>query len=137
RTDLAAAELGRAAGKSRDAKAARRMLAMVLEGMDRRTAAATCGMDRQTLRDWVHRYNAEGLAGLTNLPGGGNRGGSRLRRRPSPGWRLAPAPAVDGWFAGVGRISGGGSGSGSASTCTSGRWASIWRRSAAGGSARG
>ena len=21
-------------------------------------------MDRQTLRDWVHRYNAEGLAGL-------------------------------------------------------------------------
>ncbi len=23
-------------------------------------------MDRQTLRDWVHRYNAEGLAGLEN-----------------------------------------------------------------------
>jgi transposase len=23
-------------------------------------------MDRQTLRDWVHRYNAEGLAGLKN-----------------------------------------------------------------------
>lgn len=23
-------------------------------------------MDRQTLRDWVHRYNAEGLFGLTN-----------------------------------------------------------------------
>ena len=29
-------------------------------------------MDRQTLRDWVHRYNAEGIAGLSNrpLPGG-------------------------------------------------------------------
>jgi transposase len=37
---------------------------MVLEGSDRTTAAEICGMDRQTLRDWVHRYNAEGLAGL-------------------------------------------------------------------------
>ena len=25
-------------------------------------------MDRQTLRDWVHRYNAEGLAGLHDRP---------------------------------------------------------------------
>ena len=25
-------------------------------------------MDRQTLRDWVHRYNASGLDGLFNLP---------------------------------------------------------------------
>jgi hypothetical protein len=37
-------------------------LALVLDGVDRKTAAETCGMDRQTLRDWVHRYNAEGLA---------------------------------------------------------------------------
>jgi transposase len=36
-------------------------IALVLEGVDRATAAETCGMDRQTLRDWVHRYNAEGL----------------------------------------------------------------------------
>ena len=34
------------------------------EGVDRTTAAKSCGMDRQTLRDWVHRYNAEGVAGL-------------------------------------------------------------------------
>jgi transposase len=33
-------------------------IAMVLDGADRGTAAETCGMDRQTLRDWVHRYNA-------------------------------------------------------------------------------
>jgi transposase len=68
RTDLTAAALRRAAGKSRCAKAARRMLALalVLEGVDRKTAAETCGMDRQTLRDWVHRYNADGLAGLAN-----------------------------------------------------------------------
>jgi transposase len=30
-------------------------------------------MDRQTLRDWVHRYNAEGLAGLCNRPAPGRR----------------------------------------------------------------
>lgn len=68
RRDLTAAELRAAAARSLDARAARRMLALalVLEGVDRTTAAETCGMDRQTLRDWVHRYNAEGLAGLAN-----------------------------------------------------------------------
>ena len=68
RRELTATELRAAAGKTKDARAARRMLgiALVLEGVDRETAAKTCGMDRQTLRDWVHRYNAEGLAGLVN-----------------------------------------------------------------------
>jgi transposase len=53
---------------SGDAKVARRMLAvaLVLDGADRKSAAETCGMDRQTLRDWVHRYNEGGLAGLSN-----------------------------------------------------------------------
>jgi transposase len=37
---------------------------MVLEGRSRTEAAELNGMDRQTLRDWVHRYNAGGLAGL-------------------------------------------------------------------------
>ena len=71
RTDLTAAALRRAATKCRDAKASRRMLAiaLVLEGADRTSAAETCGMDRQTMRDWVHRYNAEGLAGLVNRTG--------------------------------------------------------------------
>src|SRR5215467_12282142 len=66
RLDLTAPELRAAARKTKDVAAARRMLclAMVLEGSDRTRAAETCGMDRQTLRDWVHRYNAEGLAGL-------------------------------------------------------------------------
>ncbi len=68
RLDMSASELRAAAGKEKNAAAARRMLAlaMVLEGCDRTTAAQTCGMDRQTLRDWVHRYNDEGLAGLRN-----------------------------------------------------------------------
>jgi transposase len=66
RLDLTAADLRAAATQTKNASAARRMLclAMVLEGCDRTTAAETCGMDRQTLRDWVHRYNAEGLRGL-------------------------------------------------------------------------
>ena len=43
-------------------------LALVLDGRSRADAAASCGMERQTLRDWVHRYNAEGLAGLSDRP---------------------------------------------------------------------
>ena len=80
RTDLTAAQLRAAAGSAKDGRAARRMLAiaLVLEGTDRTTAARTCGMDRQTLRDWVHRYNAEGLAGLVN------------RRSPGRPTRLSP-----------------------------------------------
>ena len=68
RTDLTATQLRTEAGKTKDGRAARRMLAiaLVLEGADRATAARTCGMDRQIHRDWVHRYNAEGLARLVN-----------------------------------------------------------------------
>ena len=43
-------------------------LALVLEGASREDAARHAGMDRQTLRDWVHRYNTEGLAGLRDRP---------------------------------------------------------------------
>lgn len=70
RRELSAMQLRREASRSRDAKAARRMLALalVLEGRSRVEAAQSCGMDRQTLRDWVHRYNAEGLAGLVDRP---------------------------------------------------------------------
>lgn len=70
RTEMSATELRRAASRSRDAKASRRMLALalVLDGRTRTEAAESCGMDRQTLRDWVHHYNAEGLAGLIDRP---------------------------------------------------------------------
>jgi transposase len=75
RKDMTAAELRAASGKAKDGASARRMLAiaLVLEGIDRRMAAQSCGMDRQTLRDWVHRYNAEGLAGLVNRKAPGRR----------------------------------------------------------------
>jgi len=70
RQDVSVRDLRREAGRTRDAKAARRMLAIacVVEGQSREDAAKCCGMDRQTLRDWVHRFNADGLAGLANLP---------------------------------------------------------------------
>ena len=66
RLDLTAGELRRAARKEKNSTVSRRILALalVLEGSERKTAAESCGMDRQTLLDWVHRYNAEGLAGL-------------------------------------------------------------------------
>ena len=40
-------------------------LVLVLEGASRTDAAKAAGMDRQTLRDWVHRFNEQGLAGLS------------------------------------------------------------------------
>ena len=73
RTDLDADGLREAARRSKDGAAARRMLALalVLEGSDRAAAARSAGMDRQTLRDWVHRYNTAGLAGLRDAPRSG------------------------------------------------------------------
>ena len=73
RLDHTAAGLRLEAAHSKDAAYARRVLALalVLEGASRKIAAESCGMDRQTLRDWVHRYNAEGLAGLCNRPHAG------------------------------------------------------------------
>src|SRR3984957_2083629 len=67
-----------AAAGTQDAKAARRMLAiaLVLEDWSREAAAEACAMDRQTLRDWVHRYNAFGLEGLFDQP---RRNGPRPR----------------------------------------------------------
>src|SRR3954454_4012075 len=70
RLERSADDLRREASRCRDGAAARRMLALalVLEGRSRTEAARLCGMDRQTLRDWVHRYDAEGLAGLSDRP---------------------------------------------------------------------
>ena len=78
RLDVSAAELRQAAARTQDAKVVRRMLAiaLVLEGSSRADAAQTCAMDRQALRDWVNRYNADGLDGLIDQP---RRNGPRPR----------------------------------------------------------
>lgn len=66
RTDITAAELRRLAAASKNANQSRRLLSLaaVRDGMNRTEAARIGGMDRQTLRDWVHRFNALGPAGL-------------------------------------------------------------------------
>src|ERR671938_369157 len=89
RRELDAGGLRREAARGRDARAARRMLALalVLEGGSREATARAAGMDRQTLRDWVHRYNAEGLAGLRDR----RRSGRRPRLSPEQGAELAAA----------------------------------------------
>jgi transposase len=97
---MTAEQLRAAAARTKDARAARRMLAiaLVLEGVDRTTAARSCGMDRQTLRDWVHRYNAEGLAGLVNRRGAGRRARlSSEQKAELAAWvEAGPDPKVDG-----------------------------------------
>ena len=73
RAKICISQLRAEAARTADAKQARRILAiaMVLDGHSRMLAAQAGGMDRQTLRDWVHRYNADGLAGLADGPGVG------------------------------------------------------------------
>ena len=85
-TDLASRELHAAGSRSHDARAARRMVAVALVPWGAPTASRqpqSCGMDCRALRDWLHRYNEEGLEGLAAL----------VRAGPGPethgvvGWR--------------------------------------------------
>jgi len=73
RLDHTASELRALAAKCVDGAQVRRILAlaMVLEGRPRQEAAVLNGMDRQTLPDWVHRYNELGIAGLKSRKSGG------------------------------------------------------------------
>ena len=66
REDYSAEELRALARRSKDVNQSRRLLSLaaVRDGMDRGSAAKIGGMDRQTLRDWVHRFNAAGPPGL-------------------------------------------------------------------------
>lgn len=81
RADYSASALRGLAAKCKNAAQVRRLLAIaaVLEGVARGPAAEQAGMDRQTLRDWVHRYNEDGVEGL------------KSRRAPGPA-RVLSAP---------------------------------------------
>ncbi len=78
------------AGRASAAPVARRLLALawVLEGHGRADAAKSCDMDRQTLRDWVIRYNEHGIAGLSDRP---KRGGA------APKLSVAEKAVLAGW----------------------------------------
>lgn len=73
RTEHTADDLRAFASKSRDGAQVRRLLApaFILDGHTRTEAADRAGMDRQTLRDRVHRCNADGIEGLRSRPGPG------------------------------------------------------------------
>lgn len=66
REDYSGGELRRLARASKDVRQSSRLfsLAAVVDGMSRADAARIGGMDRQTLRDWVHRFNEAGPDGL-------------------------------------------------------------------------
>ncbi len=101
RTEYDAAGLRRLASHEADAKVARRLLALalVVEGSSRVDAASATGMDRQTLRDWVHRYNESGVPGLSNQPHGGGPAAklSLAEKERLAEWvRQGPNPEEDG-----------------------------------------
>ena len=85
RLEHSAGELRALASRSRDGEQVRRLLglALVLEGVSRAEAASQSGMDRQTLRDWVHRYNEFGVSGL------------KSRRSPGRSRSLTAAQAAE------------------------------------------
>src|SRR5271165_6646801 len=93
REDYSAEALRQLAVKAKDANQARRLLALaaVREGNKREEAARIGGMDRRTLRDWVHAFNQRGHEGLINegcrRPSGhGERPQHRQERSERRGW---------------------------------------------------
>jgi transposase len=100
RDDYDAARLRTLVRRSGNVRQARRLLSLaaVYDGMSRAEAARIGGMDRQTLRDWAHRFNAEGPDGLKD------RGGAGRQRRLTGAQMQAlaeivgtgPDPKVDG-----------------------------------------
>ena len=66
RSDWGTARVRAVAREAENTDQVRRLLAIaaVYEGKNRSEAARVGAMDRQTLRDWVHRFNAAGPAGL-------------------------------------------------------------------------
>src|SRR5436305_5878533 len=122
RQEPGAVEPRREAARCRDARAARRTLALalVLEGSSREEAARPAGMDRQTLRDWVHRDNGGGPPGPARPApvgaraasharagsGAGDRRGAGAGPRPGPPGRPSAARGPAPWSAGGGSTSG-------------------------------
>src|SRR6267143_1604655 len=89
RDDFTASDLRRLAARAKDADQVRRLLALaaVYDGMDRETAARIGGMDRQTLRDWAHRFNEYGPVGLINVKPAGRRPKLSVEQQEAL-WRL-------------------------------------------------
>ena len=98
--DFTAAEFRDLARRVRDGDQVRRLLALaaVREGRSREEAARIGGMDRQTLRDWVHRFNAGGADGLIDRkpPGGKRKLTDEQERELARLVEEGPDPGIDG-----------------------------------------
>jgi transposase len=97
RQDIPVGELRRQARLEEDGRVAARLLAIaaVLDGHSRAHAARLGGMDRQTLRDWVHRFNAEGVAGLRDRPRSGRPRLLAAELRPELAALIADGPDLE------------------------------------------
>ena len=100
REDFDGPQLRQISRRCHDTRQVRRLLSLaaIYDGMSRADAARVGGMDRQTLRDWVLRFNGEGPDGLTNRQGAGR---PRLlsdeqMKQLSKIVKAGPDPAVDG-----------------------------------------
>ncbi len=93
-------EFRQLAAKAKDANQARRLLALaaICDGRPRAEAARIGGMDRQTLRDWVHAFNARGVDGLINrkAPGHKPKLGAEQKEQVRAIVEQGPDPEVDG-----------------------------------------
>ncbi len=93
-------ELRRLARLEKIGRVAARMFAIanVLSGMSRELSARLAGMDRQTLRDWVHRFNTGGVEGLRDLPHTGRRRelNEDARQKLYARVEKGPDPLIDG-----------------------------------------
>src|SRR5260370_9040491 len=100
RQDFGADKLRRFAAKAKDGAQARRLLALaaVHDGMNRSEAARIGGMDRQTLRDWVHRFNQYGPEGLIDIKPSGRppKLSEEQRQALKQLVETGPNPATDG-----------------------------------------
>lgn len=100
RADFSASELRRLATRTKDVRQSRRLLSLaaVADGRSREEAALIGGMDRQTLRDWVHRFNELGPDGLKDIHSGGpkERLSTEQKRQLAQIVETGPDPATDG-----------------------------------------
>ncbi len=92
--------------KCKDSRQARRLRALgrVMEGeLDRGTIASRARVGRQTLRDWIIRYNAEGPGGLKDRPRRGRSPKLDAGQRAEIGRWLesGPGPGIPVWTLGL------------------------------------
>ena len=105
-TDHTAEEIRALARKCRSRAEARRLeaIARVMEGAGGRGEIARhAKVDRQTLCDWINRYNSEGPAGLKSRPGRGRPSMlSEVRRAEVGRWlENGPQDGVPAWTVGL------------------------------------